>query len=117
MYSNLSTINVIIFYGTYKKEYWSDEEFIRIVNNRNSVSEVLRYFGLPEQQPHYRKRFYFDIKRLNLKIDYGTCQEGVDNDGKSINPNTQIKKRLIKSNKGNTKTKIDWFIIEELKHC
>ena len=80
-----------------RKEYWSDEEFRYAVVNSKSVSEVLRYFNVAEQQPHYRKRFYFDIKRLGLKITYGTPQEGKENDGKAIVANTRIKKKLIKN--------------------
>ena len=78
-----------------KKIYWSDEEFKHIVLSSSSITQVLNYFGLPVTQPHYRKRFYFDIKRLKLNINYGTKQI-IENDGKAIKANTKTKKNLIK---------------------
>lgn len=84
-----------------KKCYWTDEEFIKIVNQSTSISEVLKYFNLPEQQPHYRKRFYFDIQRLNINIshmgDYVLTQSKILNDGKAIPSTFKLKQKLLKT--------------------
>lgn len=85
---------------SHKKLYWSDDEFINVVNRSKNISEVLSYFGLDTQQYHYRKRFYYDVNRLKLDLsrmgEFYVNMATNPNDGKAIKSNYKTKKSLIK---------------------
>jgi len=84
-----------------KKIYWPDAEFTEIVTKSKTISDVLKYFGLPEQQPHYRKRFYYDVRRLSIDLSHmGTFHVEMakkPNDGKSFTNSKRLKERLLKA--------------------
>lgn len=50
--------------------YWIDDDFITIVQQSKTISEVLRYFGLPINQGHYNRAFHKTVKKLHLDISH-----------------------------------------------
>lgn len=50
--------------------YWTDENFIKSVQQSKTISEVLQYFGLPINQGHYNRSFHKTVKKLNLDISH-----------------------------------------------
>jgi hypothetical protein len=82
-------------------KHWTDEQFINAVKNSISVSEVLKIFNLPVTQPHYRKKFFSYVKKLNLNLEH-FHHKYTEKDIQNIlniknNPNTRLKTKLINS--------------------
>lgn len=51
--------------------YWSKEDFIIAVKQSTSISEVLRFFGIPANRgSYYNKLFHQSVKELNLDISH-----------------------------------------------
>ncbi len=50
--------------------YWSDQEFIEVVKNSITISEVLSYFKCPTNQGHYNRIFHKSVQELNLDISH-----------------------------------------------
>ncbi len=50
--------------------YWNDCEFVEAVKSSKSISEVLRLFGIPNNQGHYNKVFHRDVKRLGCSTEH-----------------------------------------------
>ena len=55
-------------------KYWNDEEFSEVVRLSFSGTEVLRHFGLPDQQGYYRQVFNQSVIRLKLDTLHFKCR-------------------------------------------
>jgi hypothetical protein len=50
--------------------YWSNTEFIKIVKQSKTISEVLAYFECPTNQGHYNRMFHKSVQELDLDISH-----------------------------------------------
>ncbi len=50
--------------------YWSNEEFIEVIKQSITISEVLRHFGCPTNQGHYNRAFHKSVDELQIDISH-----------------------------------------------
>lgn len=87
-------------------DYWNDEDFLKVVSESTTMSNVLRVFGIPYNQGHYAKEFHVRIKYLKANIDHFTLskrskqrpfEEILVKNSPYLGGSNYLKKRLVKA--------------------